>query len=147
MLNSRSPVSFHPLVRLGCLLFRADFQRTQNHRLQFLLSVMSLFSFAPEPEYSTQVMGTKLRMTRPNQCTSVEENLRFDKAEQEVLRVFHEVDKQYQRHAVSLLDSYFVWNLSRFLSSFENHSGIFVHFFDNSYHVLWDSVFFEYFED
>jgi len=62
--------------------------------LPFLLSVICLCSIAPEPEYSTQVMGTKLRMTRPNQCTSVEENLRFDKAEQEVLRVFHEVDKQ-----------------------------------------------------
>ena len=39
-------------------------------------------------------MGTTIRMTRPNQCRLREEHLRYDKAEQQVLRVFHEVDRK-----------------------------------------------------
>ena len=56
------------------------------------LSAICLLSLASEPEYSNQVMGTTIRMTRPNQCRLLEEHLRYDKAEQQVLRVFHEVD-------------------------------------------------------
>ena len=53
-----------------------------------------LFPIAPEPKYSAQVMGTTIRMTRPNQCQLREEHLRYDKAEQQVLRVFNEVDQK-----------------------------------------------------
>ena len=62
--------------------------------LQLILSAICLFPIAPEPKYSAQVMGTTIRMTRPNQCQLREEHLRYDKAEQEVLRLFHEVDQK-----------------------------------------------------
>ena len=60
--------------------------------LQLLLPLLCLLPPALEPEYSSQVMGTKIEMTRPNQCRLPEDHLRYDKAEQEVLRVFHEID-------------------------------------------------------
>ena len=62
--------------------------------LLLLLSAICLCPIASEPEFSSQVMGTTVRVVRPNECRLREDHLRYDKATKEVLRVFHEVDQK-----------------------------------------------------